>query len=89
MHPTEKERVKAHKENRELLTILAKGKGRNGIDELDNVSSSTPLMVACEILSDIELIKILCDAGSDINSVNNDNKMPLTFIKERIDRKLQ
>ncbi len=89
MHPTEKERVKAHQQNRELLAILAKGKGRDGIDELDNVSSSTPLMVACEILSDIELIKILCEAGSDVNSVNNDNKMPLTFVKERIDKKIQ
>lgn len=46
-------------------------------------------MVACEILSDIELIKILCEAGSDVNSVNNDNKMPLTFVKERIDKKIQ
>ena len=67
---------------------MAKGKGKQGIDEFDNVSSSTPLMVACEILSDIELIKILCEAGADVNSVNNDSKMPLTFVKERIDKKI-
>jgi ankyrin repeat protein len=89
MQPTEKERLKAHDVNRELLAILAKGKGKEGIDELDNVSSSTPLMVACEILSDIELVKILCEAGADVNSVNNENKMPLTFVKERIDKKLE
>lgn len=45
-------------------------------------------MVACENLSDPELIKILCEAGADLNSVNNDNKMPLSLVKERIDRKL-
>ncbi len=39
MHPTEKERTKAHNQNRELLSILAKGKGREAIDEMDNVSS--------------------------------------------------
>ena len=89
MHPTEKERTKAHSQNRELLSILAKGKGRDGIDELDNVSSATPLMVACEMLNDIEIVKILCEAGADINSVNNDNKMPLSLVKERIDKKLQ
>jgi len=45
-------------------------------------------MIACEVLSDIELIKVLCEAGADINSVNNDSKMPLTFVKERIDKKI-
>ena len=46
-------------------------------------------MVACELLSDIELVKILCEAGSDINSVDKDNKMPLSIVKERIDKKIQ
>ena len=46
-------------------------------------------MVACELLSDIELVKILCEAGSDVNSVDKDNKMPLSIVKERIDKKIQ
>lgn len=46
-------------------------------------------MVACEFLSDIELVKILCEAGSDVNSVDKDNKMPLSIVKERIDKKIQ
>jgi len=46
-------------------------------------------MVACELLSDIDLVKILCEAGSDINSVDKDNKMPLSIVKERIDKKIQ
>lgn len=46
-------------------------------------------MVACEFLSDIELVKILCEAGSDVNSVDKDNKMPLSLVKERIDKKIQ
>lgn len=46
-------------------------------------------MVACEFLSDIEQVKILCEAGSDVNSVDKDNKMPLSIVKERIDKKIQ
>jgi hypothetical protein len=46
-------------------------------------------MVACELLSDIELVKILYEAGSDVNSVDKDNKMPLSIVKERIDKKIQ
>ena len=46
-------------------------------------------MVASELLSDIELVKILCEAGSDVNSVDKDNKMPLSIVKERIDKKIQ
>ena len=44
-------------------------------------------MVACEILNDLELFKILCEeGGSDVNSVNADDKMPLSILKERIEK---
>lgn len=72
--------------NREVLKLLVKGKGPNAIDECDNVNSSTPLMAACENLTDIEIIKILISGGADINSVNSDDKMPLSIIKERLDK---
>ena len=67
------------------MKLLAKGKGRENIDELDNVNSSTPLMVACEVLSDLGIVKVLVEnGGSDVNSVNSDDKMPLSILKERI-----
>jgi len=73
--------------NHELLRLLVKGKGKDAIDETDNVNQSTPLMVACEILSDLEIFKILCEeGGSDVNSVNADDKMPLSILKERIEK---
>lgn len=72
--------------NRQILRLLVKGKGKNGIDELDNVNSSTPLMAACENLYDLEVIKIICDGGADVNAVNNDDKMPLSIIKERLEK---
>lgn len=71
--------------NREILTLLVKGKGKNAIDELDAANGSTPLMIACENVDDIEIIKILVEGGSDINAVNNDEKMPLSLIKERLE----
>ena len=49
----DEENIKKHKE---ILKLLVKGKGKNGIDEMDNTNSSTPLMIACKELSDIEII---------------------------------
>ncbi|CDW81211.1 ankyrin repeat domain protein [Stylonychia lemnae] len=70
--------------NREILRLLVKGKGKEGIDEVEKVSSSTPLIVACEHLHDLEMIKILVEAGADVNAVTSDDKMPLILIKERL-----
>jgi hypothetical protein len=72
--------------NRQILKLLVKGKGKDGIDEADNVNASTPLIQACEILNDLEMIKILCEGGADVNAVNNDDKMPLNIVKERLDK---
>ena len=66
------------------MKLLVKGK-ENAIDEFDNVNQSTPLMVACEYLSDMEIFKTLIENGkSDVNAVNSDDKMPLVIMKERI-----
>jgi len=59
--------------NREIFKLLVKGKGKGAIDEVDNINSSTPLMIACESLSDLEMIQILCESGADVNSVNSDD----------------
>jgi ankyrin repeat protein len=70
---------------RELLALLVRGKG-SAVDEPDDINQSTPLMVACEHLSDLDAVRILVDGGSDVNSVNADDKMPLGIVKERIEK---
>ena len=65
------------------MKLLVEGKGKQGIDEGDNVNNSTPLMVACESLFDLECIQILVEGGADVNAVNNDDKLPLLLVKER------
>jgi hypothetical protein len=84
---SEEEKEEASQTFRELLRLLVKGKGPSAIDEVDNVNQSTALMMACENLTDIELIKILVEEGkADINAVNSDDKLPLTVVKERIEK---
>ena len=72
--------------NRQILKLLVQGKGKDGIDEGDNVNNSTPLMVACETLTDLDCIQILVEGGADVNAVNNDDKMPLMLVKERLEK---
>ena len=70
------------------MRLLAKGKASN-IDELDPVSSTTPLMMACEHLYDLELIRILAEEGkADVNAVNNDNEMPLGIVRKRKEKEI-
>jgi len=74
--------------NRELLRLIARGKGA-AVDEADDVNQSTPLMVACEHLSDLDTVRLLVEAGADVNSVNSDDKMPLSILRGRIERKAE
>jgi hypothetical protein len=70
--------------NREILALLVKSRCLNGasIDEMDKTNSSTPLHIACESLTDLELFKILVEIGqADINCVNNDSIVPLFLVK--------
>ena len=60
------------------------GFGKDGVDKIDKANGSTPLIVACEVLTDLTIIEILVDGGSDVNAVNNDNGMPLNVIKARL-----
>ena len=42
-------------------------------------------MIACERLIDQIIIEILVDqGGADVNSVNNENDMPLKIIKQKL-----
>ena len=37
----------------------------------------------CEELTDLVMVESIVAAGADVNAVNNDNELPLTFIKAR------
>lgn len=44
-------------------------------------------MVACELLYDVELLRILVEVGgSDFNSVNSEDKMPLGILHDRLEK---
>lgn len=51
---------------------------------MDN-SGQTVLHVACELLSDAVIVRNIIDGKADLNPVRNDDKLPLTIIKERIE----
>lgn len=61
-----------------------KGMGKDNINPMDKSNNSTPLIIACEFIKDLQIIEILVDGGADINAVNNDNGMPLNIIKNRL-----
>ena len=58
--------------------------GQEGIDYMNN-SGETVLHVACELLSDAVIVRNIIEAKADLNPVRNDDKLPLTIIKERIE----
>ena len=58
--------------------------GPEGIDYMNN-SGETVLHVACELLSDAIIVRNIVDAKADLNPVRNDDKLPLTIIKERLE----
>ena len=58
--------------------------GHEGIDFMNN-SGETVLHVACELLSDAVIVRNIIEAKADLNPVRNDDKLPLTIIKERIE----
>ena len=70
--------------NRQILRYLVKGFGRENINPMDKSNSSTPLIIACEFLFDLQVIETLVDGGADVNAVNNDNGMPLNIVKKRL-----
>lgn len=54
------------------------------MDPQDKANGSTPLIIACEVLTDLSVIEILVEGGADVNSVNCDDGMPLNIIKKRM-----
>lgn len=71
--------------NQQILRYLIKGFGKGKVDQMDKANSSTPLHIACEILTDLTIIETLVESGgADVNSVNNSNGMPLNIVKTRL-----
>ena len=52
---------------------------------MDNTDGSTVLHTACEQLSDFQIVEAIVEAGADLNPVRNDDKLPLTIIRERLE----
>ena len=53
---------------------------------MNSTNGSTPLHVACDSLKDLTIIEVLVDGGADVNSVNNDDEMPLQLLRRRLQK---
>ena len=53
---------------------------------MDKINGSTALHLACAYLSDVVIIGTLLDGGADPNPVNNDRKLPLNYLRERLEK---
>ena len=62
-----------------------KGFGKGNVDEMDKNNGSTPLIIACEHLTNLTVVETLVEqGGADVNAVNNENGMPLNLVKQRM-----
>ena len=52
---------------------------------MDDTDGSTILHIACEMLSDFQIVELIVNAGADLNPVRNDDKLPLTIVRERLE----
>lgn len=69
--------------NRQLVRYIVRGLKKE-VDPMNNTNGSTPLHIACDQLTDLTIIEVLVDAGADVNSVNNDDEMPLVLVRRRL-----
>jgi len=67
-----------------VIRYLALATGPEGIDSMNN-SGETVLHIACEILTDPTIVRTIMETKADLNPVRNDDKLPLTIIKARIE----
>jgi hypothetical protein len=71
--------------NRLICEFIVQGLGKGNCDQIERPSGSTPLILACELLFDISIIKTLVDqGGSNINAVDCKDGMPLNIMKARL-----
>ena len=72
--------------NRMIVRYLCSACDKDTIDQMDQTDGSTVLHIACEVLSDMQIVELIVDAGADLNPVRNDDKLPLTIIRERLEK---
>ena len=60
----------------EILRLLVESRG---LEEPDNKGNSTPLHIACRIES-FGIVQMLVKLGADVNSINDENEMPLGIV---------
>jgi len=63
---------------------MCKGFGKDAMNPIEKISGDTPLITACERLTDIRIIECLVENGANVNAVNCNNGMPLNIIKARL-----
>jgi len=68
-----------------IVRYLCQACDKDTIDQMDDTDGSTVLHIAAECLSDFPIIELIVDAGPDLNCVRNDDKLPLTIIRERLE----
>jgi len=71
--------------NRMVVRYLCQACDKDTIDQMDETDGSTPLHIACQVLTDFQIVELVVEAGADLNPVRNDNKLPLTIIRERME----
>ncbi len=72
--------------NRQVIRYLCAAAEKDTMDQMDKTDGSTVLHIACEILSDFQIVEMIVEAGADLNPVRNDDKLPLTIIRERLEK---
>ena len=71
--------------NRMIVRYLCAACDKETIDQMDQTDGSTALHVACEDLSDFQIVELIVNAGADLDPVRNDDKLPLAIVRERLE----
>ena len=71
--------------NRMIVRYLCQSCDQETMDQMDETDGSTPLHIACQYLSDFQIVEQIVEAGADLNPVRNDDKLPLTIVRERLE----
>ena len=72
--------------NRMIVRYLCAACDKETIDQMDNTDGSTVLHIACEELSDFQIVEMIVNAGADLDPVRNDDKLPLAIVRERLEK---
>ena len=68
-----------------IARYLCSAADKDYIDAMDQTDGSTVLHIACEVLSDFQIVELIVNAGADLDPVRNDDKLPLTIVRERLE----